>query len=44
MQMTLSTLCGLMNEAKKNAQRSDVDKEQNLITQKTAEKAWVTTK
>ena len=30
--------------AKGHGVRSDVDKEQNLIKQKTAEKAWVTTK
>ena len=29
---------------KEAIRRSDVDKEQNLIKQKTAEKAWVTTK
>ena len=32
------------SKKKKATTRSDVDKEQNLIKQKTAEKAWVTTK
>lgn len=36
---------GAYDERKAEEQkRSDVDKEQNLIKQKTAEKAWVTTK